>query len=124
MTKVWAGPAVGWAYLVCVIDCCTREIMGWNLSHRCRAEDALAAVVAAIVLQSVRNAYAQIQIPVAHVRPKLAQNNGRRASGYMTPDRREIELGWGLGDSRHPDGGFALRSNHLVVEHLSAVFSQ
>ncbi len=27
MTKIWAGPAVGWAYLVCVIDCCTREIV-------------------------------------------------------------------------------------------------
>jgi hypothetical protein len=24
MTKVWAGPSVGWAYLVSVIDCCTR----------------------------------------------------------------------------------------------------
>ena len=22
MAKIWAGPAVGWAYLVCVIDCC------------------------------------------------------------------------------------------------------
>ena len=44
MTKVWAGPSVGWAYLVSVIDCCTREIVGWNLSHRCRTEDALAAV--------------------------------------------------------------------------------
>ena len=44
MTKIWAGPAGGWAYLVCVIDCCTREIVGWNLSHRCRTEDALAAV--------------------------------------------------------------------------------
>ena len=44
MTKVWAGPSVGWAYLVSVIDCCTREIVGWNLSHRCRTEDALDAV--------------------------------------------------------------------------------
>src|SRR6202451_1150461 len=44
MTKVWAGPAVGWTYLVSVIDCCTREIVGWNLSHRCRTEDALVAV--------------------------------------------------------------------------------
>jgi putative transposase len=43
MTKVWAGPSVGWAYLVSVIDCCTREIVGWNLSHRCRTEDALNA---------------------------------------------------------------------------------
>lgn len=32
MTKIWAGPAVGWAYLVSVIDCCTREIVGWNVS--------------------------------------------------------------------------------------------
>ncbi|MGH9684192.1 MAG: integrase core domain-containing protein [Candidatus Acidiferrales bacterium] len=39
MTKIWAGPAVGWAYLVCVIDCCTREIVGWNLSHRCRTDN-------------------------------------------------------------------------------------
>ena len=36
MTKVWAGPNVGWAYLVSVIDCCTREIVGWDLSLRCR----------------------------------------------------------------------------------------
>ena len=49
MTKVWAGPAVGWAYLVCVIDCCTREIVGWNLSHRCRTEEALDAIEQAIL---------------------------------------------------------------------------
>jgi transposase InsO family protein len=49
MTKILAGPAVGWAYLVCVIDCCTREIVGWNLSHRCRIEDALAAVEQAVL---------------------------------------------------------------------------
>ena len=39
MTKVWAGPSVGWAYLVSVIDCCTREIVGWDLSLRCRTEE-------------------------------------------------------------------------------------
>src|SRR5260370_5881072 len=49
MTKIWAGPAVGWAYVVCVIDCCTREIVGWHLSHRCRTEDALAAVEQAVL---------------------------------------------------------------------------
>jgi putative transposase len=49
MTKIWAGPVVGWAYLVCVIDCCTREIVGWNLSHRCRTEEALDAVEQAVL---------------------------------------------------------------------------
>jgi transposase InsO family protein len=28
MTKVWAGPSTGWSYLVSVIDCCTRQIVG------------------------------------------------------------------------------------------------
>jgi putative transposase len=49
MSKIWAGPAVGWAYLVSVIDCCTREIVGWNLSHRCRTEEALDAVEQAVL---------------------------------------------------------------------------
>jgi putative transposase len=49
MTKIWAGPAVGWAYLVSVIDCCTREIVGWNLSDRCRTEEAVAAVEQAVL---------------------------------------------------------------------------
>ena len=51
MTKVWAGPAVGWAYLVSVIDCCTREIVGWDLSLRCRTDEALAALERAVLEQ-------------------------------------------------------------------------
>jgi putative transposase len=49
MTKLWAGPAVGWAYLVSVLDCCTREIGGWDLSLRCRSQDALAALNQAVL---------------------------------------------------------------------------
>src|SRR5260370_25983555 len=49
MTEVWAGRSVGGAVMVCVIDCCTREIVRWNLSHRCRTEDALAAVEQAVL---------------------------------------------------------------------------
>ena len=32
-----------------VIDCCTREILSWNLSHRCRTEEALEAVEQAVL---------------------------------------------------------------------------
>ena len=32
-----------------MIDCCTREIVGWNLSHRCRTEEALDAVEQAVL---------------------------------------------------------------------------
>ncbi|MCI0411138.1 MAG: IS3 family transposase [Acidobacteria bacterium] len=49
LTKVWAGPTVGWAYLVSVIDCHTREIVGWDLSARCRTQEALAAVERAVL---------------------------------------------------------------------------
>ncbi len=37
------GPGVGWAYVVSVIDCHTRETGGWDLSARRRTEEALAA---------------------------------------------------------------------------------
>jgi putative transposase len=37
------------AYLVSVIDCCTREIVEWNLSHRCRTEEVMAAVEQAVL---------------------------------------------------------------------------
>jgi putative transposase len=49
LTKIWAGSTVGWTFLVSVIDCCTREIVGWDLSNRCRAEEALAAVERAVL---------------------------------------------------------------------------
>ena len=42
---------MGWAYLVCVIGCRAREIVGWSLSHRCRTEDALAAVEQAALVR-------------------------------------------------------------------------
>jgi transposase InsO family protein len=49
LTKIWAGSTVGWAYLVSVFDCCTREIVGWDLSNRCRTEEALATVERAVL---------------------------------------------------------------------------
>jgi putative transposase len=49
MTKVWAGPTTGWAYLVSVIDCCTREIVGWDLSLRCRTQEAISALERAVL---------------------------------------------------------------------------
>ncbi|MCD6727585.1 MAG: hypothetical protein LT070_10170 [Solirubrobacteraceae bacterium] len=47
MTSVWVAEH-GWCYLNAVIDCCTREITGWSLDVRCRAQEATAAQLAAI----------------------------------------------------------------------------
>jgi putative transposase len=43
MTSVWVAEH-GWTYLMAIIDCCTREIVGWQLELRCRADEAIAVV--------------------------------------------------------------------------------
>ena len=41
MTSIWVAEH-GWTYLNAAIDCCTREIVGWSLDVRCRADEAIA----------------------------------------------------------------------------------
>ena len=52
MTKVWAAQH-GWVYLHTIIDCCTREIPGWNLELRCRDDEAIDVVETAITARGV-----------------------------------------------------------------------
>ncbi len=47
MTSVWTAEH-GWCYLNAIVDCCTREIPAFALDIRCRAEEALAVVEAAV----------------------------------------------------------------------------
>ena len=53
MTKVWTAQH-GWVYLHAMVDCCTREITGWNLELRCRDDEAIDAVEAAVLARGVR----------------------------------------------------------------------
>src|SRR3954471_12394765 len=39
MTSIWVAEH-GWCYLMAIIDCCTREIVAWQLELRCRAIEA------------------------------------------------------------------------------------
>ena len=43
MTSIWVAEH-GWVYLNAIIDCCTREIVGWDLTLRCRAVEAIAVI--------------------------------------------------------------------------------
>lgn len=52
MTSVWVAEH-GWCYLNAAIDCCTREICGWALDVRCRAQEATAVIDAAVVERRV-----------------------------------------------------------------------
>jgi putative transposase len=52
MTKVWTA-SHGWVYLHAIVDCCTRELAGWSLDLRCRDDEAIAAVEAAVIARGV-----------------------------------------------------------------------
>ena len=52
MTAVWVAEH-GWVYLNAVIDCCTREIVGWGLDTRCRASEAIVVIQAAVADQGI-----------------------------------------------------------------------
>lgn len=52
MTSVWVAEH-GWCYLNAAIDCCTREIVGWALDVRCRAQEAVAVVEGALHARNV-----------------------------------------------------------------------
>ncbi|MCA1680810.1 MAG: DDE-type integrase/transposase/recombinase [Actinobacteria bacterium] len=53
MTSIWVAEH-GWVYLNAIIDCCTREIVGWDLSLRCRAKEAIAVIEHAVHTQHIK----------------------------------------------------------------------
>ena len=52
MTSIWVAEH-GWCYLNAAIDCCTREITGWAIDVRCRAQEAQAVIDAAVAERGV-----------------------------------------------------------------------
>jgi putative transposase len=52
MTSIWVAEH-GWVYLNAIVDCCTREIVAWQLSLRCRAREAIAVIEAAVAEQGI-----------------------------------------------------------------------
>jgi transposase InsO family protein len=47
MTSIWVAEQ-GWRYLNAIIDCCTRELVGWSLDVRCRAQEAITVLEGAL----------------------------------------------------------------------------
>ena len=52
MTAIWVAEH-GWTYLNAMIDCCTREIVGWSLELRCRSQEATALVEQAAIARGI-----------------------------------------------------------------------
>jgi putative transposase len=53
LTSVWVAEH-GWTYLMAIIDCCTREIVAFELELRCRADEAIAVVERAAALHGIQ----------------------------------------------------------------------
>ena len=48
MTSVWVAEH-GWCYLTVAVDCCTREVAGWSLEIRCRAQEVVDLIACALL---------------------------------------------------------------------------
>ncbi len=98
MTAVWVAEH-GWCYLNAIIDCCTREIVGWGLEVRCRAVEAVAVVERAVAEQV---------IPPGTL--TLGTDNG---SAFTARRFRAVLSGLGV---RHRRGGYRDPESQAFIE--------
>ena len=98
MTAVWVAEH-GWVYLNAIIDCCTREIVGWGLDLRCRAIEAIAVVERAVAEQGI-----------AHGMLTLGTDNG---SAFTARKFRSVLSGLGVA---HRRGGYRDPESQAFIE--------
>nr|WP_284690361.1 DDE-type integrase/transposase/recombinase [Paraconexibacter algicola] len=92
MTSIWVAEH-GWTYLNAMIDCCTREITGWALDVRCRADEAIAVIDAAVATRGVPAGTLTLgtdngtAFTSKRFRARLAQHEiTHRRGGYRDPE--------------------------------------
>ncbi len=98
MTSVWVAEH-GWTYLMAMIDCCSREIVAWQLELRCRADEAITLVERAAAVHGI-----------AAGELTLGSDNG----SAFTARRFKLRLA-GLG-IRHRRGGYRDPESQAFIE--------
>jgi putative transposase len=100
MTSVWVAEH-GWCYLIAIIDCCTREIVGWQLSLRCRADEAIALVERAAAVHAIQVGELTLgsdngsAFTARRFRQRLAELGIRhRRGGYRDPESQALIESW------------------------------
>jgi putative transposase len=133
MTSVWVAEH-GWCYLNAIIDCCTREIVAWQLSLRCRADEAIAVVERAVALHGIEPGELTLgsdngsAFTARRFRSRLAELGIRhRRGGYRDPESQAFIESWfgklkqrevwlneyeTLDDARRGIGGYVDRYHH------------
>jgi putative transposase len=98
LTSVWVAEH-GWTYLMAIIDCCTREIVAWQLELRCRAIEAEQLIVRAAAAHAIE--------PGELV---LGSDNG---SAFTARRFRQALSGLGI---RHRRGGYRDPESQAFIE--------
>ena len=133
MTSVWVGEH-GWCYLMAAIDCCTREIVAWQLELRCRAEEAIALVERAAASYEIDVGELVLgtdngpAFTASRFKLRLAELGIRhRRGGYRDPESQAFIESWfgklkerevwlneyeTLDDARRGIGGYVDRYHH------------
>lgn len=133
MTSIWVAEH-GWTYLNAIIDCCTREIVAWELSLRCRADEAIALVDRAAVAHGIQPGELVLgsdngsAFTARRFRARLGELGIRhRRGGYRDPESQAFIESWfgklkerevwlneyeTLDDARAGIGGYVERYHH------------
>ena len=100
MTSIWVAEH-GWCYLNAIIDCCTREIVGWQLSLRCRADEAIAVVEQAAAVHGIEPGELTLgsdngsAFTARRFRGRLAELGIKhRRGGYRDPESQAFIESW------------------------------
>jgi putative transposase len=100
MTSVWVAEH-GWTYLMAIIDCCTREIVAWQLELRCRADEAIQLIERAAALHGIEPGELVLgsdngsAFTARRFRQKLAELGIRhRRGGYRDPESQAFIESW------------------------------
>jgi putative transposase len=100
MTSIWVAEH-GWCYLNAIIDCCTREIVGWSLELRCRADEAIAVVEQAAAVHGIQPGELVLgsdngsAFTARRFKAKLAELGIKhRRGGYRDPESQAFIESW------------------------------
>ena len=139
MTSVWVAEH-GWTYLNAIIDCCTREIVAWQLELRCRADEAIAVVERAVTLHGIEPGELTLgsdngsAFTARRFRGRLSELGIKhRRGGYRDPESQAFIESWfgklkerevwlseyeTLEDARRGIGGYVDRYHHRPHSRL------
>jgi putative transposase len=139
MTSIWVAEH-GWCYLNAIIDCCTREIVAWQLELRCRADEAIAVIERAATVQGIEEGELTLgsdngsAFTARRFRAKLGELGIRhRRGGYRDPESQAFIESWfgklkerevwlneyeTLDDARRGIGGYVDRYHHRPHSRL------